>query len=136
VQFREGDALDTREPDEAFDIVSIGFGARNFSDLETALAEAQRVLAPGGRLAVLEFFRAREFPAMRVYLDEVVPRVGRWISRSESAYSYLRHSSKGFLATSEFVALLEKLHFTSIAVKSVSFGIAHCIVGTKRSRTG
>jgi demethylmenaquinone methyltransferase/2-methoxy-6-polyprenyl-1,4-benzoquinol methylase len=131
VLFREGDALETSEPDETFDIVSVGFGARNFSDLEKALSEARRVLAPGGRLAVLEFFRAKELPAIRLYLDEVVPRVGRWISQSESAYAYLRHSSKGFLATTEFVALLEKLRFASIDAKALTFGIAHSIVGTK-----
>jgi demethylmenaquinone methyltransferase/2-methoxy-6-polyprenyl-1,4-benzoquinol methylase len=131
VQFREGDALDIPEPDGFFDIVSVGFGVRNFADLEKGLLEAHRVLAPGGRLVVLEFFRRKESVVLGFYLDEVLPRVGRWISRSPTAYAYLRHSTKGFLSPDEFVSLLHALGFSPIVVKRLAWGIAHCVVATK-----
>ncbi len=131
VQFREGDALEIPEPDGYFDIVSIGFGVRNFADAERGLLEANRVLAPGGRLVVLEFFKRRENPLMRFYLDQVVPRIGRWISRSPSAYTYLRHSTQGFLTPDEFVSLLHSLGFYPIILKRLTWGVAQCIVATK-----
>jgi demethylmenaquinone methyltransferase/2-methoxy-6-polyprenyl-1,4-benzoquinol methylase len=131
VQFREGDALEIPEPDGYFDIVSIGFGVRNFADAEKGLLEAHRVLAPGGRLVVLDFFKRHENPLLRLYLDQIVPRIGRWISRSPSAYGYLRHSTRGFLSPDEFVSLLHSLGFSPIVLNRLTWGIAHCIVATK-----
>jgi demethylmenaquinone methyltransferase/2-methoxy-6-polyprenyl-1,4-benzoquinol methylase len=131
VRFREGDALAVPEPDGSFDIVSIAFGVRNFADVEKGLIEARRVLVPGGRLVVLEFFQRCAAPLLRFYLDEVVPRAGRWISRSPTAYAYLRDSTRGFLRPEEFVALLDALGFSPIAVRKLTWGIAHCVVATK-----
>ncbi len=131
VQFRIGDALDIPEPDGWFDIVSCGFGVRNFADLERALLEAHRVLAPGGRLVVLDFFRKKEGRALAFYLDQVLPRVGRWISRSPSAYAYLRESKKGFLSPDEFVAVLNSLGCSPIVLRTLTFGVAHVMLGTK-----
>jgi demethylmenaquinone methyltransferase/2-methoxy-6-polyprenyl-1,4-benzoquinol methylase len=131
VQFREGTALDVPEPDGYFDIVSVGFGVRNFADAEKGLLEAHRMLVPGGRLVVLEFFRRQENALLRFYLDRVLPRLGRWISGSPSAYEYLRQSTKGFLSADEFVSLLHGLGFFPVVLKSLTWGIAHCIVATK-----
>lgn len=133
VRFLAGDALRLPAPDASFDVVSVGFGVRNFSDLERGLAEARRVLAPGGRLVVLEFFRKEkeESPPIRVYLDQVLPRVGSWISRNRSAYSYLRETGKGFLSPDEFVSLLGSAGFSTIVLRSLTCRIAHVVVGTK-----
>ena len=131
VQFREGDALEIPEPDGYFDVVSVAFGVRNFQDVEKALLEAHRVLAPGGRLVVLEFFKKREGRFVRTYLDHVLPRLGRWISGSPTAYVYLRHTTKGFLNPDEFVSLLHSLGFLPVVPKRLTLGIAHCIVATK-----
>ena len=131
VQYRVGDALDIPEPDGYFDIVSCGFGVRNFADLERALLEAHRVLAPGGRLVIVDFFRKKETPALAFYMDEILPRVGRWISRSPSAYTYLRETKKGFLSPDEFVALLNSLGCSPIVLRTLTWGIAHVMLGTK-----
>lgn len=131
VQFREGTALDVPEPDGYFDIVCAGFGVRNFADPEKGLLEAHRVLGPGGRLVVLEFFRREENPILRLYLDHVLPRLGRWVSGSPSAYEYLRQSTKGFLSADEFVSLLHGLGFSPVVLKGLTWGVAHCIVATK-----
>jgi len=130
-QFRSGDALDIPEPDGYFDLVSVGFGVRNFEDLEKGLLEAHRVLTPGGRLVVLEFFRKKENPLVAWYMDHVLPRVGRWISGSPSAYVYLRRTKQGFLSPDEFVALLHSLGFRPVVVRTLTAGIAHAIVATK-----
>lgn len=130
-QFRSGDALDIPEPDAYFDLVSVGFGVRNFEDLEKGLLEAHRVLAPGGRLVVLEFFRKKENAIVRWYLDHVLPRVGRWVSGSPSAYTYLRRTKQAFLSPDEFVALLHSLGFRPVVVRTLTAGIAHAIVATK-----
>jgi demethylmenaquinone methyltransferase/2-methoxy-6-polyprenyl-1,4-benzoquinol methylase len=131
VQFRSGDALDVPEPDGYFDVVSIGFGVRNFADLEKGLLEAHRLLAPGGRLVVLEFFKKQENPFVGFYLDHILPRVGRWISRNRSAYAYLRRTKQGFLSPDEFVALLRSLGFAPVVVKTLTAGVAHIVMGTK-----
>jgi demethylmenaquinone methyltransferase/2-methoxy-6-polyprenyl-1,4-benzoquinol methylase len=136
VQFRVGDALDIPEPDGYFDVVASGFGVRNFADLERALLEAHRVLAPGGRLVILDFFRKKEGPVLRYYMDEVLPRVGRWISRSPSAYSYLRETKRGFLSPDEFVALLSSLGCTPVVLRTLTWGIAHVVLGTKPVLSG
>jgi len=60
-----------------------------------------------------------------------MPRIGRWISRSPSAYLYLRHSAQGFLSADEFVSLLHAVGFSPVVVKKLTWGIAHCIVATK-----
>jgi demethylmenaquinone methyltransferase / 2-methoxy-6-polyprenyl-1,4-benzoquinol methylase len=130
-RFRAGDALATGEADGSFDVVSVGFGVRNFQDLAKGLREAHRVLAPGGRLVVVEFFRKKENPVVRGYLDHVLPRVGRWISGSPFAYTYLRRSKQGFLSPDEFAALLGSLGFAPVTVRTLTAGIAHAIVATK-----
>jgi len=131
VQFREGDALEIPEPDGYFDVVSVGFGVRNYEDAEKGLLEAHRVLAPGGRLVVVEFFRRQENALLRLYLDRILPVLGRWISRSPTAYTYLRHSTRGFLSPDEFISLLHSLGFSPVIAKRLTWGIAHCIVATK-----
>ncbi|MBZ0268326.1 bifunctional demethylmenaquinone methyltransferase/2-methoxy-6-polyprenyl-1,4-benzoquinol methylase UbiE [bacterium] len=134
-QFRSGDALDIPEPDGYFDLVSVGFGVRNFVDLEKGLLEAHRVLAPGGRLLVLEFFRKKENPLVAWYLDHILPRVGRWISGSPSAYAYLRRTKNEFLSPDEFTAILHSLGFRPVVVRTLTAGIAHAIVATKPAET-
>ena len=130
-QFRVGDALKIPEPDERFNIVSIGFGVRNFADVEGGLLEAYRVLRPGGRLIVLDFFRRVESRPVRLYLDHVLPRIGRWISQSPSAYGYLRDTKRDFLSPDEFVAILHAVGFAPVVARKLTFGIAYCFVATK-----
>ncbi len=133
VQFRVGDALSTSEPDGRFDVVSVGFGVRNFANLERGLAEAHRVLAPGGRLVVVDFFFRDENALVRFYMEEVMPRVGRLVSGSASAYRYLRESKKSFVTPDEFVAAASAAGFSPVVLRSLTGGIAHAIVGIKAS---
>lgn len=129
--FREGDALATGEPDGAFDVVSIAFGLRNFSDPAAGLREGHRVLAPGGRLVVVDFFRREEAAPVRFYLDRILPIIGRLVSGSRSAYSYLRESKKAFWSPEEIAHRFLETGFRDVITRPLTFGIAHCVVGVK-----
>jgi demethylmenaquinone methyltransferase/2-methoxy-6-polyprenyl-1,4-benzoquinol methylase len=85
---------DVRElpyPDASFDAVTVGFGARNFGDLDAGLREMVRVVRPGGRVVVLEITTPTKPPLstfFRVWFDHVVPLLGRF----DDAYTYLPSS--------------------------------------------
>ena len=86
------DALRLPFADAAFDGATVGFGVRNLMDLDAGLREAARVLKPGARFVVLEFTTPRwqPFRAMYLaYLRQVLPRVGRMVSKHRSAYDWL-----------------------------------------------
>jgi demethylmenaquinone methyltransferase/2-methoxy-6-polyprenyl-1,4-benzoquinol methylase len=131
VQFRGANALDIPEPDGYFDIVAVGFALRNFADTERALLEAHRVLVPGGRLAVVDFFRKKEGPLVHFYMQRVLPRIGRWLSGNPTAYEYLRDSKRAFLSPDEFVSLLHSVGFQPVVLRPLTWRIAHAVVGTK-----
>ena len=89
--FEEGDALALRYPDGAFDAVTVGFGARNFGDLDRGLREMARVAKPGGRVVVLEITTPQKPPLswfFRAWFDTVVPALGR-VAGDPDAYTYL-----------------------------------------------
>ena len=104
------DALGLPFPDGVFDGLTVSFGVRNVADLDGALREMARVLRPGGRVAVLEF-ALPESPLLRslylLYFRKVLPRIGRLVSRHQSAYDYLPESVVGFPQRREFTERME-----------------------------
>jgi demethylmenaquinone methyltransferase/2-methoxy-6-polyprenyl-1,4-benzoquinol methylase len=111
----------------AFDAVTAAFGVRNFEDLEAGLREMRRVTRAGGQIAVLEFLRSesrwREAP-FQLYFRQVLPRVGRLVSRDGEAYAYLPRSVGRFVTRREFAALLERTGWTDISSHEQTLGIA------------
>ncbi len=110
----EGEALPFRE--NAFQAVTIAFGVRNFSYLEKGLQQVYRVLAPGGRLGILEFAlpdRGRCQGFYRWYLTRVLPCLGALFSRGY-AYRYLTESIRHFPAPADFLDLLASVGFTRV----------------------
>jgi demethylmenaquinone methyltransferase / 2-methoxy-6-polyprenyl-1,4-benzoquinol methylase len=98
VVFEQANALDLPYDDGAFDAATVGFGARNFSDLARGLAEMARVVRPGGRVVVLEITTPERPPLswfFRLWFDRLVPMLGRAAGDSE-AYSYLPSSVRRF----------------------------------------
>jgi demethylmenaquinone methyltransferase/2-methoxy-6-polyprenyl-1,4-benzoquinol methylase len=98
IEFEEGDALALRFPDGEFDAVTVGFGARNFSDLDRGLSEMARVTKPGGRVVVLEITTPGRPPLswfFRVWFDHAVPVLGR-VAGDPDAYTYLPSSVRRF----------------------------------------
>ena len=94
----QGDALELPYPDAAFDAATVGFGARNFSDLDRGLAEMARVVRPGGRVVVLEITVPQRPPLstfFSIWFDRVVPALGK-LAGDPDAYAYLPSSVKRF----------------------------------------
>jgi demethylmenaquinone methyltransferase / 2-methoxy-6-polyprenyl-1,4-benzoquinol methylase len=98
VRFEHGNALGLPYEDDSFDAATVGFGARNFSDLAQGLREMTRVVRPGGRVVVLEITTPQRPPLswfFRLWFDRVVPLLGRAAGDPE-AYSYLPNSVRRF----------------------------------------
>jgi demethylmenaquinone methyltransferase/2-methoxy-6-polyprenyl-1,4-benzoquinol methylase len=108
IRFEAGNALELPYGDGEFDAVTVGFGARNFSDLGKGLREMARVARPGGRVVVLEITTPQRPPLswfFRAWFDRIVPLLGRLVGDS-AAYSYLPSSVKRFPEPRELAAEL------------------------------
>jgi demethylmenaquinone methyltransferase/2-methoxy-6-polyprenyl-1,4-benzoquinol methylase len=130
VRFCRGDALKLPLPTDTFDVVSVGFGIRNVSDLDRGLKELVRVARPGGRVAILEFIPPKS-RFVRFYLDRVVPFLGNAISRSR-AYSYLNRSVLEWANEAELAQRLRAAGCPSVTVHPLTFGFAAVHLGVKR----
>ena len=98
LRWEHGNALALPYEDGAFDAATVGFGARNFSDLEQGLREMARVVRPGGRVVVLEITTPQRPPLstfFSLWFDRVVPLLGKLAAEPE-AYTYLPSSVKRF----------------------------------------
>lgn len=133
-----GDALDLPLRSERFAAVICAFGLRNLSDPERGVAEAVRVLAPGGLLVILEFFRPE--PGLRgaitrgfhaAYGQVVLPLAGRAISGDGDAYAYLARSMASFLTRRELERLLERRGLLGIEGRDLTLGVASLVVARK-----
>jgi demethylmenaquinone methyltransferase/2-methoxy-6-polyprenyl-1,4-benzoquinol methylase len=110
VRWEQANALALPYPDDAFDAATVGFGARNFSDLERGLAEMARVVRPGGRVVVLEITTPTRLPLstfFSLWFDRIVPLLGR-LTGEDQAYSYLPSSVKRFPGPHELGAALAR----------------------------
>ena len=127
IAFVEGDALRLPFSDFSFDVVTIGFGLRNFASVEQGLAEVRRVLKPGGWLAVLEFSKPVNpviRPLFGFYFSRILPLMGGLISGSPGAYSYLPDSVKRFPDQQELADLIEQAGFSQVRYENLTGGIA------------
>lgn len=121
-----GDSRALPFSDGEFHAVTCAYGARNFADLEGGLREMRRVLAPGGRLALLEFSTPTRTPfrqLYRWYFRHVLPRVGRLISGDAAAYTYLPESVAAFPDGAAFCAILTACGYTDVVAEPLTLGI-------------
>jgi demethylmenaquinone methyltransferase / 2-methoxy-6-polyprenyl-1,4-benzoquinol methylase len=132
LRFEWGDALELPYADATFDAATVGFGARNFSDLARGLAEMVRVVRPGGRVVVLEFTSPTRAPLSIFYslwFDRVVPVLGR-LAGDPDAYSYLPDSVKRFPAPAGLAAELRRAGLREIGYLVTAGGIVVIHFGT------
>jgi demethylmenaquinone methyltransferase / 2-methoxy-6-polyprenyl-1,4-benzoquinol methylase len=130
-----GDATRIPVRDQWADAATIGFGIRNVMRPEAALGELARVLKPGGRLAILEFGEPR-IPGVRgmynLYFRAVLPKLGRLVSKHQSAYSYLPASVGTFPPPLEFAATISSHGFSEVKAVPLTLGIVY-LYTAKRS---
>jgi len=132
--FFEADALRLPFAEASFDLVTSAFGFRNLANYESGLREIQRVLKPGGTVAILEFTEPPEGllgDFYRWYFCKVLPRIGRLISGDRSAYTYLPKSVARFFRPPELAALLSAVSFHSVDYRVWTFGAVALHTGSR-----
>jgi demethylmenaquinone methyltransferase/2-methoxy-6-polyprenyl-1,4-benzoquinol methylase len=135
VRFEAGNALALTYGDGEFDAATVGFGARNFSDLDQAVREMARVVRPGGRVVILEITTPHKPPLstfFRLWFDRVVPALGSAAGDAQ-AYSYLPDSVRRFPGPEELAAVMSRSGLESIRYLLTAGGIIALHVGVVRS---
>ena len=127
IEWVTGDAEALPLPDGAVDAYTCAFGLRNVTRLDAALAEARRVLRPGGRFLVLEFSRVAQ-SALKALYDRysftVLPALGGAVAGDAEAYRYLAESIRKFPPQDEFARMIEHAGLTRVGYRNLSCGIA------------
>jgi len=120
--------------DASFDAVMVAFGVRNFYDLEKGLKEMHRVLKKNGVVAILEFSVPTAFPIKQLYkfyFRRILPVMGKIVSKSKTAYTYLPETVLSFPQGKAFTSLLERTGFVNTRFKSLSMGICSIYIAEK-----
>lgn len=127
-----GDALAMPFRDDSFDVVMIAYGIRNMPDTAQAFREFRRVLRPGGHLLILEFSLPQN-PLFRepylFYFQEILPRLGGWVSRDGEAYRYLPASVGAFISPKAMSAFGAAEGFATRRIRSLTGGITYYWIG-------
>jgi len=130
-----GDGVNIPAADNAFDLTTISFGIRNFSDPQKSLFDIHRVLKNEGRLMIMEFAIPTN-PIVRAvyffYFRHFLPRIGNMVSKHKDAYTYLNQSVEDFPYGDKFLGMMEKAGFTNLKKQSLTFGIAMLYIGDKK----
>jgi demethylmenaquinone methyltransferase / 2-methoxy-6-polyprenyl-1,4-benzoquinol methylase len=126
-----GDAMALPFPDASFDVYTISFGIRNVTRIPDALAEAYRVLKPGGRLMVLEFSQIPNDlmqKAYDLYSFNVIPVM---VAGDRASYQYLVESIRKFPDQETFAAMIRDAGFGQVKYRNLTMGIAALHSGWK-----
>ncbi len=134
IKMQLGDSENIPYESNYFDALTVGFGVRNFENLEKGLEEMLRVIRPGGKAVILEFSKPKKFPVKQVfsfYSKYFIPFFGKRISKDKKAYAYLPESVQAFPEGEEFKQILRKLKYKNVDSMILSGGIATIYTGTK-----
>ena len=134
VSLETGDAENLNFKDGYFDLVTIGFGVRNFQDLEKGLKESHRVLNQTGTLVILE----TSVPESRImkffyslFTRTYIPIMASIFSKDKSAYNYLLNSAEAFPSGTKFGNILKSVGFENVMVQPKLFGSSTIYIATK-----
>ena len=134
VSFLVADAEALPLPDRSLDTVCIAFGLRNVTDKSAALAEARRVLRPGGRFACLEFSRVQVAvvsPLYDAWSFNVLPRLGQAVAGDAESYRYLAESIRTFPDQETLETMLREAGMAQVSHRNLTGGIAAIHVGRR-----
>jgi demethylmenaquinone methyltransferase / 2-methoxy-6-polyprenyl-1,4-benzoquinol methylase len=132
VGFEWGNAMELDYPDDSFDAATVGFGVRNFSDLDRGLGELARVVRPGGRVVILEVTSPQRPPLssfFSLWFDRAVPVLGR-VAGDADAYTYLPNSVRRFPGPNELAARMARAGLKPVRYVITAGGIITLHVGT------
>lgn len=129
-----GDAVNIPAADNSFDLTTISFGIRNFSDPQKSLHDIYRVLKKDGRVMIMEFAIPSN-PIVRAvyffYFRHFLPKIGNLVSKHKDAYTYLNKTVEQFPYGDEFLKLMANAGFKNLKKESLTFGIAMLYIGDK-----
>jgi demethylmenaquinone methyltransferase/2-methoxy-6-polyprenyl-1,4-benzoquinol methylase len=131
IAFEWGDAMALSYADDEFDAATVGFGARNFGDLDRGLAEMARVVRPGGRVVILEITTPTRPPLssfFRIWFDRIVPALGK-VAGDSDAYNYLPNSVKRFPPAGALAGRMDRVGLTGVRYVLTAGGIIAIHVG-------
>ena len=134
ITMMNGDSENLPFDDGYFDALTVGFGVRNYENLEKGLSEMLRVLRKDGMAVILEFSKPKKFPIKQLfgfYSKNIIPVLGKTISKDKAAYAYLPESVDAFPEGEDFKNILTKVGYKNVKSKLVSGGIATIYYGTK-----
>ena len=130
----QGSAESLPFKNNTFDVCTVSFGLRNFSDRLQALGEIHRVLKPGGLFLCLEF--SQPDPDIHhfyyTYVMDIIPKLGQFIANNKGAYDYLAQSIKDFPDAPTLQSMLEQANFQSVVYESLTKGIVAIHKGWKK----
>jgi demethylmenaquinone methyltransferase / 2-methoxy-6-polyprenyl-1,4-benzoquinol methylase len=129
-----GDAMALPFATGSFDVYTISFGIRNVTRIADALAEAHRVLRPGGRLMVLEFSRIPNDlmqKAYDLYSFNVIPVMGQVVTGDRDSYQYLVESIRKFPDQETFAGMIRQAGFGQVKYRNLTMGVAALHSGWK-----
>ncbi len=133
IEWEWANAMELPYEDAGFDAVTVGFGARNFSDLDRGLSEMVRVTRPGGRVVVLEITTPTRPPLstfFELWFDTIVPQIGK-VAGDPDAYEYLPSSVRRFPAAPELAARMAGAGLTDVGWLVTAGGIIAIHHGTR-----
>ncbi len=133
-QWVTGNAEKIPLPDESVDVYTIAFGLRNVTHIDTALAEALRVLKPGGRFYCLEFSKVHEPFLAKVYDTysyKLIPKMGEIIAKDRDSYQYLVESIRKFPPQRELVNRMQLAGFSRCKFENLTLGVVAIHEGVK-----
>jgi len=122
-----GDGENLPFADNHFDAITVAFGVRNFENLEKGLKDIHRTLKHGGQLVVLEFSQPQKAPFKQLYnfyFKNILPNIGKLVSKDSRAYTYLPESVAAFPFGDKFIEILKSCGYTQANAQTVTFGIA------------
>ena len=135
IELQLGDAAALPFEDNCFDTVTVALGVRNFENMDKGLSEISRVLKPGGQAVILEFSLPEKFPIKQLYLfyfKHLLPKIGKWVSKDDNAYSYLPNSVENFPKPNIFSQSLTSFGLENCIIKRLSWGIATLFISEKK----
>lgn len=126
IEFIESTAEEMKFEDKKFDLITLSFGARNFSDLKLGISNCKKALSENGWFYCMEFSPQLNNQTVEkvynIYLDKFLPKIGKYVAKNEEAYRYLSNSIKSFLTPDQMKDLMKEVGFSFVDNYSISAG--------------